>query len=80
MDFIDNTSVSHIHSLRFEPIPNSLGFGTMEDSIHLGKAFIQKLVDCLNDRFIYLHVFNVAKRFSTHCYFKEENERGSETR
>ena len=52
----------------------------MEDRIHLGKAFIQKLVDCLNDRFIYLHVFNVAKCFSTHCYFEEENKRGSETR
>ena len=52
----------------------------MEDSIHLGKKIIQKLVDCLNDRFIYLHVFNISKRFSTHCYFKEENERGYETR
>jgi hypothetical protein len=32
----------------------------MEDCIHLGKAFIQKLIDCLNDRFTNLHVFNAA--------------------
>ena len=36
LDFIDNTNVSHVHSLRFEPLPNSLVFGTMEHSIHLG--------------------------------------------
>ena len=80
LDFIDNTGVSHVHSLRFEPLPNSLGFGTMEDCIDLGKAFIQKLVDCLNDRFTDLPVFNAAKLFSPRCYFEEENERDSKTR
>ena len=79
-EFIDNTSVSHVHLLRFEPLPNSLGFVTMEDNIHLGKAFIQNLVDCLNDRFTYFPVFNAAKRFSPHCYFEEENEIYYETR
>ena len=34
--------VSHI-SLSFEQIPNSLGFGSVEDCIDLGKAFYPKV-------------------------------------
>jgi hypothetical protein len=64
LEFIDNTSALDVHSLIFEPIPNSLGFGTMEDCIHLNKAFVQKLIDYLNEEFIDLHVFNAAKYFS----------------
>jgi hypothetical protein len=66
--------------LRFEPIPNSLGSGTMNDCVHLGKVFVQKLIDCLNDRFTDLTVFNAAKLFSPRSYFEEENERDFETK
>ena len=65
--------------LRFEPIPNSLGSGTMNDCVHLGKVFVQKLIDCLNDRFTDLTVFNAAKLFIPRSYFEEENERDFET-
>ena len=65
LGFTDNTGGSHVHSLRFEAIPNSLGFSTVEDSIHLEKTFIQKMVDCLNDRFIYLYVFNTLPTILT---------------
>ena len=80
LEFIDNTGASHVHLLRFEPIPNSLGSGTLEDCIHLGKAFVQKLIDCLNDRFIDLPTFNAAKLFSPHSYFEEVDERDSKTK
>jgi hypothetical protein len=49
----------------------------MEDCIHLGKAFIQKLIDRINEKFTDLHVFNVYNFFRPHCYFEEENERDS---
>ena len=80
LEYIDNTGVSHVHSLIFEPIPNSLGFGSMEDCIGLGKEFIQKLIDYLNDMFTDLPIFNAANFFSPHCYFEEEDERDSETK
>ena len=80
LEYIDNTSVSRVRSLRFEPIPNSLGFSSMENCIDLGKSFIQKLINCLNDRFIDLPIFNAAKIFSPRCNFEEEDERDSETK
>jgi hypothetical protein len=75
LEFIDNTGASDVHMLRFEPIPNSLGSGNMEDCAHLGKTFVQKLIDCLNGRFTDLLVFNATKLFSPCSYFEEENER-----
>ena len=80
LEYIDNTGVSHVHLLRFEPIPNSLGFGSVEDCIDLGKEFIQKLIDYLNDMFTDLPIFNAAKFFSHRCYFEEEDERDFETK
>jgi hypothetical protein len=66
--------------LRLECIPNSLGPGTMEYCVHLGKAFVQKLIDCLNDKFIDFPVFNATKLFIPRSNFKEENERDSQTK
>jgi hypothetical protein len=80
LEFIDNTCSLDVYSLRFEPILNSLGSSNMEDCIHLGKLFIKKLIDCLNDRFTYFLVYNVAKVFSPYCYFEEEDERDFETK
>ena len=78
LEFIDNIGASHVHMLIFERITNSFWSGTMEDCVHLGKAFVQKLIDCLNDRFTYLPVFNATKLFTLHSYFGEENERDFE--
>ena len=80
MEYIDNIGVSHVYSLRIEPIPNSLGFGSVEYCIDLGKEFIQKLIDYLNDMFTDLPIFNATKFFSPHCYFEEEDERDFETK
>ena len=78
LEFIDNTCASYVHLLRFEPIPNSLSRGTVEDCIHLGKTFDQNLIDCLNDRFIDFPTFNATKLFSPCSYFEEENKRDYE--
>ena len=67
LEYIDNTGVSHVHLLRFEAIPNSLGFGSMEDCIGLGKEFIQKLIDYLNDMFTDLPIFNAANTTTKPC-------------
>ena len=42
LEFIDNTGASHVHLLRFEPIPNSLGSGTLKYYIHLGTKHLYK--------------------------------------
>ena len=50
----------------------------MKDCIHLGKAFVQKLFDCLNDMFIDFPTFNATQLFSRHSYFEEDDERDSD--
>ena len=78
MEFVDSTGALHVHMLRFETIPNSPGCVNVEDCIHLGKAFVQRLIDCLNERFTDLPIFNATKFFSHRSYFEEKNERDSE--
>ena len=42
--------------------------GTQESCQHLTKGYIQSLIDCLNERFLDLPLFNVAKLFSPSYY------------
>jgi len=69
----------HLQPLRFESFSKMKISGLPYDCILLGKCFIVKVIKSLDRRFIDLHVFNVAKFFTSQHYYEEVNNIGCPT-
>ena len=53
--------------------------GSLEDCITLGRLYVQKVIDSLNDRFPDLPIFNAARFFSPKHYPMDALDRGTLT-
>lgn len=52
----------------------------LNDCILLGKCFVMKLIESLNKRFTNLSIFNATTFYSRSHYYKEMDDRDSQTK
>ncbi len=67
INYRDVTGVVHSHHLHYSPLPHAIDFGadgSLRGCKIIAQAYVQKVIDCLRERFPDLKLFNAAKLFS----------------
>ena len=77
--YVDKFGCEKVHTLHYDSMPECDVGGSLEDCITLGRLYVQKVIDSLNDRFPDLPVFNVARLFSPKHYPIDALDRGTLT-
>ena len=65
--FQDSTGAVHSHILHYAPLPHAVDFGgdgTLQGCKVIAQAYVRKVMESLQEQFLDLKVFNVAKLFS----------------
>jgi len=77
--YVDSFGCEKMHILHYDSMPECDVGGSLEACIMLGRQYVQKIIDSLNDRFPDLSIFNAARLFSPKHYPVDELDRGTLT-
>ncbi|MCO5567614.1 hypothetical protein L7F22_021308 [Adiantum nelumboides] len=77
---VNESGVEFVHSLLYETIPGKdkdnepldRGSGDVESCKQLAINFVQKVIECINERFPYVYFLNATKLFSPQFYPKDD--------
>ncbi|MCO5592298.1 hypothetical protein L7F22_046298 [Adiantum nelumboides] len=75
--------VEYVHQLVYACMPGKdkngialdVGGGSVDACVAMAKQFVQKVIECINERFLDMYFFNATKLFSPHYYVTDEKER-----
>ena len=59
--YVDSFGCEKMHILHYDSMPECDVGGSLEACIMLGRQYVQKIIDSLNDRFPDLSIFNAAR-------------------
>ncbi|KAG0593808.1 hypothetical protein M758_UG021100 [Ceratodon purpureus] len=77
--YVDRFGCKKEHTLHYGSMPGCHVGGLLEDCIALGRQYVQKVIDSLNDRFPDLPIFSAARLFSPKHYPMDALDRGTLT-